>query len=156
MVAVSGELQLLGCPWKFLRMKIQFCSWKGGGGVPASLFLRMKIQFRSWKGGSGVSVSYSPWRRRLGDLCLGCSGYRLIVDVSSCNFHVAWSYMLCLHAFGQGMFMSVVFIYCIIRGFSGVVINFTHLLIQYCVQQGIEKKAFPPQSQSAHWAAGSL
>jgi hypothetical protein len=56
----------------------------------------------------------------------------------------------------RGMFMSVVFIYCIIRGFFGVVINFTHLLIQYCVQQGIEKKAFPPQSQSAPWAAGSL
>jgi hypothetical protein len=47
-------------------------------------------------------TSYSPWRHRLGDLRLGCSGCRLIVDVSGCNSLVGWSSMLCLPATGQG------------------------------------------------------
>jgi hypothetical protein len=98
---ISGELQLLGHPWRFLWMKIQFCSWKGGGGAPTLC---------------------SAWRHQLGDLRLGSSGRRLIIDASGCNSPIGALGCVYLHLV-RGMFMSVAFSCCTDCVHSGVVVG---------------------------------
>jgi hypothetical protein len=108
-VAFSGKLQLLGRSWWFLQMKIQFHSWKGGGGALA------------W---------CSLWRHRLGDLRLGYSGFRLIVYVLGCNSPLLGA-LGCveLHSV-KGLFMSLVFACCTICDRSGVITISTPFLIR--------------------------